>query len=68
MTNQLPETIRREAKRLLKLAKESNCILKVTNLSEAQELVSRIKGAQSSFDALEPVPAATLPNSQPKTA
>lgn len=53
---QLPESIRRGAKRLLRLAKQNHGSLLVTNLSQAQEVVSQIHGARGTFDALEQKP------------
>lgn len=52
MQNQLPEPIRCEAKRLLKLAQQTNGVISVPSLSAAQEIISKVKGARDSFDAL----------------
>ena len=53
---QLPESIRREAKRLYKIAKESDGNLGIINLSQAQEIVVKIKGNADVFNALVPTP------------
>ena len=46
----LIDVFKKEAKRLLKLAHHSGGRIQIENLSQAQEVISRLKGAKSWFD------------------
>lgn len=50
--SELPESIRRMSKRLLRLAKDGGGAIHIPNLSSAQDITAQLHGARSTFDAL----------------